>query len=116
SVRIQRDTPGIAELSRPRPWPAQHFQHLVVRIENLHPAVSKFADVLPPVCVDAHVIGVTHLAGILTRLAMASQPFSIRPKYLDAVIARISYVNSILPINAQSFRPIELARSAAGLA
>src|SRR5256885_14236331 len=86
-VRIQRDTPRIAELSRPSARQSQHLDQLVVRIKNPDAAVPEFAHVLPALGVDSHVIGVAHLARILTRLTVAPQPFSIRPKYLDSMVA-----------------------------
>ena len=55
AFRVQRHTPGVAELAGRRARPAEDFQRLIVSIKNLNAAVPELADELQPVRVHLHV-------------------------------------------------------------
>src|SRR6185436_7989397 len=86
SARIEGDAPRIAQLPGRCARSAQDFHRLIVRIKDLNAAVAKFTHILVSGSINPDVIGITHLSGIFTRLAVRSQPFSIRAENLDAVV------------------------------
>src|SRR5437773_604554 len=113
---IERHSPRIAELSWLGPCHANDFDRLVVRIEDLDAAIAEFANVLASGAVHANVIRIAQLAFAGAGLSISSKEFAVAGKNLNAVIARIGDVQTVMSIDAKSFGPIELTRSRPGLA
>src|SRR5438552_2864449 len=107
SSRIERHSPGIAELTRFQPWPTNDFDRLIFRVKNLDAAVAEFADVLPAGGIHANIVGIAQLALVSTWLAVRANKFSFARKNLNPMIAGISHINPVLGIHAQTFRPVE---------
>src|ERR1035441_10037383 len=114
--RIQGQAPGITELAWRGAWAADDFQRLVIRIEYLDAAVAELTDVLPSRCIHADVVGVTQFTVALARLAMGADELAVAGKDLDAVVAGVGHVDSVLGIDAHPFRAVKLARRVAGMA
>jgi hypothetical protein len=89
---IERNAPWIAEAARFRAGTADNFDRLIMRIENLDPAIAEFTDVLIARCVHAHIVWITQLAFACAGLSVRANEFSITRKDLNTMIARISNV------------------------
>src|SRR5829696_9032317 len=110
SFRIEGQTPRVAETSRFGSCAADDLDRPILPIKDLNPAVAKFADKLMTLAVHAHIIGIAHLAQPGSGLAKAGGPRAVRCKDLNAMIARIGHMQSLIGTKAQAFRAVELAR------
>src|SRR5947207_2333871 len=107
--RIEREAPRIAESSGRCAGFPEHFHRPMIAIEDLDAAVPELADKLVAFRVHFHVVGITQLALTGTRFAVSFDKFSVRRKNLDAMIARIGDVDTVLPIDAQTLGAIKLS-------
>src|SRR6266496_2518736 len=108
-LRVERDAPWIAELPGCRSGPAQNLHRLSVRVKNLDAAVAELADKLKTLSIHLHVVGITHFAWSRSRFAIGREIFSVRGEYLNAMMARVSHVEPVLCIDAETLRAVELA-------
>src|SRR5438876_513802 len=116
AARVEGHSPRIAELGWLGPCHANDFDRPVVRIEDLDAAIAEFANVLTSGTVHANVIRIAQLAFTSAGLSISSKKFAIAGKNLNAVIARIGDVQTVVSIDTKSFRPVELTRSRPRLA
>src|SRR6266436_4214146 len=115
SRRIERDTPGIAELPGFSAGPANDLNRAIICIKYLNPAVSKFADILASAIVDANIIRIAQFASTGARFSIGAKELALSREDLNAMVTGIGDIKSVLRIDAQSFRSIEITGAIAGL-
>src|SRR4051812_48020406 len=108
AVRIKRDAPGIKEVPRRSSRLSQNLNWFVVCIQDLDSTVPEFTYKLQACCVGPNIIRIAEFPCSTSRFSVSAEEFSIRRKNLDAMIARISHINSVLRIYAYSLSPVKL--------
>src|SRR5438046_1297196 len=66
-----------------------YFNEISVRVENLNPAVAKFAHEFVTGPIDAHIVGITHLATGSAGFPVLANEFAVSRKNLNTMIAGI---------------------------
>ena len=87
---------------------------MILGIEDLDPAVAKFAHELAASSIYPDIVGITELPGTGPCGAIGANELAGGGKDLDTVIAGIRDINLIAGIDFQAFRSIEFSGARAG--
>src|SRR5262249_37339495 len=88
---------------------ANDFYRLIITIKNLDPAITKLANVLSPLGIDANIVRIAQLPLAAASFAVTAQKMTLIGKHLDSMITRIGDEYLIFAVDKQTFGPIKLA-------
>ena len=114
--RVQSYAPWVSKAAGLRARAADDFNGPVVCVKYLQPAVAELAYVLPPGLVHTNVVRITQFTQAFSGLTIGAQEMAVTGKNLDAMIARIGHIQTVLGVHAQTFRPVEFTWTGAGMA
>src|SRR5262245_32400109 len=93
---IEGDAPGITELARFSAGSTDDLNRAIVGIKYLNATVSEFADILATGAVDANIIRIAQFAQAGASFSIHAKEFALTREDLDAMIAGIGDVKSVL--------------------